>query len=220
MQKEITLTIPTDWDGVSLNKYLNLQKELKNYEDDDEAKFAVLLTVLCDLPGEYIKGLSITDYNDLKIELTSFLGKTEYPLQRIVKWKGKEYGFEPNLSQIAYGAYLDIAKHDSLTIDEKWAKVMNILYREIDTNVMGSYTIKPYNTTIDNSNEMLEWGMDIHFGAYFFFTLLLTDLVNSIPNFSREVVKYPHLLQTLRRSGATISQLLNWPTATLPNLPK
>lgn len=214
MQKEITLTVPTDWDGVSLKKYLNLQKELKNYEDDDEAKFAVLLSVLCGLPVEYISGLSITDYNDLKIELTSFLGKTEYPLQRIVKWKGKEYGFEPNLSQMAYGSYLDIVKHDSLTIDEKWAKVMNILYREVESNIMGSYTLKPYTTSVDNSNEMLEWGMDIHFGAYFFFTLLLTDLVNCIPNFLKEAAKYPHLQQTLQKSGVTISQLLNWPTVT------
>ena len=211
MQKQITLTIPTDWDGVSLKKYLNLQKELKNYEDNDEAKFAVLLSELCGLPAEYIKGLSVTDFNYLKLELSQFLGRNDYPLQRIIKWKGKEYGFEPNLSQMAYGAYLDIVKNDSLTIDDKWPRVMNILYREVESNIMGSYTLKPYNTAVDNSNEILEWGMDIHFGAYFFFTLLLMDLVSSIPNFSKEVVKYPHLLQTLRKNGVTINQLFNLP---------
>lgn len=36
MVKEITLTIPTDWSGVSLKKYLTLQNDLKNYADDEE----------------------------------------------------------------------------------------------------------------------------------------------------------------------------------------
>lgn len=209
MHKEITLTIPTDWDVVSFNKYLKLQKELKNYEDNEDAMVAIMLQQLCGLDVEYLAGLSKNDYNTIKKELANFTSHSDYPLKRIVKWKGKKYGFEPNLSQMAYGAYLDAIKYDTLSLDEKWPNIMNILYREIESELGDLYQIRPYRVDIDNTHEIKEWGMDIHFGAYFFFINLLMDLVSSIPNFSREVAKYPNLLPILRKSGVTISQLLN-----------
>ena len=43
MQKEITLTIPTDWSSVSLKKYLTLQKDMSNYADDEEAQTALMI---------------------------------------------------------------------------------------------------------------------------------------------------------------------------------
>jgi hypothetical protein len=220
MQTQISLSIPTDWDAISLKKYLNLQKELKNYEDDESAMMAIMLKDLCGLDPKYLSGLSITDYNTIKAELGNFIGKSEYPLQKIVKWKGKEYGFEPNLSQMAYGAYLDIVKYDSIAIDDKWVNIMNILYREVTDKTSDMYEIKPYSTAVDNTNEILEWGMDIHFGSFFFFINLLTDLVNSIPNFTMEVAKYPSLARTLQRSGVTINQLLNYPVGTSQSLVK
>lgn len=220
MHKEITLSIPTDWDSISLKKYLNLQKELKNYEDDEDAMIAVMLKELCGLDAKYLGGLSITDYNMLKLELGQFIGKNDYPLQKIVKWKGKEYGFEPNLSQMSYGAYLDIVKHDTLTIDDKWPSIMNILYRELTEKNGDMYEIKPYTTSVDNTKEILQWGMDVHFGSFFFFINLSMDLVNSIPNFSKEVEKYPHLARTLQRNGVTTNQLLNLPVEILQSLRK
>lgn len=209
MSKQITLTIPTDWNGISLKKYLALQKELTNYADDEEAMTAIMLQELCGLDAKYLSGLAVNDFLMLKNELNQFVSKVDHDLVPIVEWKGVKYGFEPNLSQMSYGAYLDISKFDSLAIDDNWAKVMNILYRPITEQKGEMYSTQAYTTGIDNTKEILQWGMDIHFGALFFFLHLSTDLVISIPNYLKEEDRHPHTMQILQKSGEVTKQLLN-----------
>jgi len=208
MNKQITLTIPTDWNGISLKKYLALQKELTNYAEDEDAVVAVMLETLCGLDAKYLSGLAVSDYLMLRTELSQFIGRVDHELVPIVEWNGKKWGFEPNLSKMAYGAYLDISKYDSLAIDDNWVKIMNILYRPIVEQKGTMYTTKPYDATEDNTKEMLQWGMNIHFGALFFFLHLSTDLVISIPNYLKEEDKHPHSMQILQRSGEVTKQLL------------
>lgn len=209
MNKQLTLTIPTDWNGIPLKKYLNLQKELTNYSDNEEAMTAIMLQELCGLDAKYLSGLAVNDFLMLKNELNQFISKVDHELVPIVEWKGVKYGFEPNLSQMSYGAYLDISKFDSLAIDDNWAKVMNILYRPIIEQKGEMYTTQPYIAGIDNTKEILQWGMDIHFGALFFFLHLSTDLVTSIPNYLKEEDNHPHSMQILQKSGEVTKQLLS-----------
>lgn len=209
MNKQITLTIPTDWNGISLKKYLNLQKELKNYSDNEDAMAAIMLQELCGLDAKYLSGLSVSDYLMIKNELNGFISKVDHDFVPIVEWKGVKYGFEPNLSQMSYGAYLDISKYESLAIDDNWVKVMNILYRPITEQKGEMYTTQAYGVDNDNTKEILQWGMDIHFGALFFFLHLSTDLVTSIPNYLKEGDNHPHSMQILAKSGQVTKQLLN-----------
>lgn len=213
MVQELTLHIPTDWNDVSLDRYLKLQNLLKQYADDEEATTAVLMVELCGLDAEYLKQVAIEDFLMLKTELSKFITRTDYPLQRFVKWNGVEFGFEPNLSQMSYGAYLDISKFSSIAIDENWVKIMNILYRPVTRKNGDMYEIEPY-TLKDNTGIIKEWGMDIHFGTLFFFLLLSTDLVSSIPNFLKEVEHLPNIKQTLLKSGQLTRRLLNLPEET------
>lgn len=209
MTKELTLTIPTDWNGISLKKYLTLQKELANYADDEEAMIAIMLQTLCGLDAKYLSSLAINDYLMLRQELSQFIGKVDHELVPIVEHNGKKWGFEPNLSQMTYGAYLDISKYESMAIDDNWVKIMNILYRPIVEQKGEMYTIQPYDAGVDNTKEILEWGMDIQFGALFFFLHLSTDLVTSIPSFLKEGDNHPHSMQILQRSGEVTKQLLS-----------
>ena len=137
MVKEIELTIPTDWDGVSLKKYLALKDEMKNYEDDEEAGTAVMLWHLCGLDPSFLKSISMQDYSAIRQELASFINRTELPLQRFVWINGVEYGFEPNLSKMSYGAYIDITQYKEITINDNWAKIIilftdRLLKREVN----------------------------------------------------------------------------------------
>jgi hypothetical protein len=211
MSKQITLTIPTDWNGISLKKYLNLQKELKNYAEDEDALVAIMLQELCGLDAKYLAGLSVSDYIMIKNELNGFISKVDHDFIPIIEWNGVKYGFEPNLSQMTYGAYLDISKYDSLAIDDNWVKIMNILYRPIVELKGTMYTTQPYNVGMDNTKDILQWGMDIHFGALFFFLHLSTDLVTSIPNYLKEEDNHQHSMQILAKSGQVTKQLLNSP---------
>lgn len=211
MVKEITLTIPTDWSGVTLKKYLTLQKDMKNYGDDEEAQTALMLSHLCGLDAEYIKSLSIEDYNTVRMTLEGFITNTEYPLQRIIKIDGKEYGFEPNLSQMAYGAYVDISKFGQLTIDDNWPKIMSILYRPITDKKGDMYSIEAYKGEIDDKL-FLQVPMDVHFGTLFFFVNTLTDLLSATLKFLKVEGMPPNIKSILEKSGEITKHLLNLQT--------
>ena len=159
MGKEITLTIPTDWAGISLKKYLNLQRDLANYSDSEEAMTALMFSHLCGLDAEYVQSLNVEDFNNIKGILEGFINTTDLPLQKIIKIGDIEYGFEPNLSQISYGAYADISKFGELTINDNWAKIMSILYRPIAHRKGDTYSIKPYEG-IGDEKIWIEVSMD------------------------------------------------------------
>lgn len=208
MQKQIELRIPTSYEDITLRKWLELQKDLKNYEDDEEATTAVLMLHLCGLSPEYLTGISLDDYNLLKHELLQFIGKTDLELQRFVNIDGVEYGFEPNLSQMSYGAYADITKHSNITIDENWAKIMNILYRPVEKKSMGNYSITKYEGA-KGEEKWLDVPMHIHFGALFFLFNLLTDLLSATLKYSMAEEVHPQYKKILERSGEAILQLLS-----------
>ena len=214
---EITLTIPTDYSSVPLKKWLALMDDIKNYEGDEEAITALTLHHLCDLDPQWIKGLSIEDMNMLKGELSRFISNTELPFQRFITIDGVEYGFEPNLSQMAYGAYLDITQWDTITIDGNWAKIMSILYRPVIKKQGELYSIKPYDGKID-SHKFLNVGMDVHFGALFFFTNLSMDLLNATLNSLKVEELAPNIKSILVRSGKDIQRLSNWQPEILQSL--
>jgi hypothetical protein len=217
MKKEIEISIPQGYDDVTLKKYLTLQKELKNYEGEVEAQAAVLVTYLCGIDTDILAGLGKKDYNLISSELGKWIGNTDFNLQRVITIDGVEHGFEPNLSNIAYGAYADITQYGTLTIDDNWAKIMSILYRPITKRVRDTYEIEKYNGEID-SDKFLGVSMDIHLGTLFFFVHLSTDLLKNILNYTK-VEEFPHNIKSiLERSGALMQLSLNLPTETLERL--
>ena len=214
MVKEIELKIPTSYGDISLAKWLELQNELENYKDDPNAVTAIMLYHLCGLDPKYLKTITVDDYTLVKSELEGFLANVDLPLQRIIKIDGIEYGFEPNLSQMTYGAYADITQYKQLTIDNNWAKIMSILYRPVTHKKGEMYSIKAYDGEM-REEMFLNVGMDIHFGALFFFVNLLMDLLNSILNSTMAKDIHPNIKQILERSGQLIPHSLTSPVEIL-----
>jgi len=214
---EITLTVPTDYSSVTLKKWLALMDDIKNYEGDEEAITALTLHHLCGLDPQWIKGLSLEDMNTLKRELSSFISNTELPFQRFITIDGVEYGFEPNLSQMPYGAYLDITQWDTITIDSNWAKIMSILYRPVTKKKGELYQIQGYDGKPD-ADKFLGVGMDVHFGALFFFTNLSMELLNATLNSLKVEELPPNIKSILARSGKDMLRLSNWQPEILQSL--
>jgi len=182
MKQELTITVPTKWSAVSLEKYLKMRKDMETYKDNDEAIYAVLFYHLCNVDAPTINKLDIQTYTAIQTDLSRFMQNTEYPLQQFVTIDGKEYGFEPNLSQMAYGAYVDLGKYENLTIDDKWHEVMSIL------------------------------DMEVHFGALGFFTNLLQDCQKGILKYLKETGEIPtNILSILERSGKLTLPSTHWP---------
>lgn len=220
MKKEVKIVVPNDWSAVTLKKYLELRKDMSNYEDDKDAVVACMFHHLCDFPVEYINGLRHDTYNQIVNDLVSFLNKIEYPLQQFIEIDGVEYGFEPNLSQMSYGAYVDITKYDSINIDDNWAEIMSILYRPVTKKVGKLYEIQPYSGNIDKE-KFLNVSMDKHFGAVFFFKSLLMDLSKDTLSSLMDLKEIsPSISTTLERSGKLIHQLSNLPMVTSKELTK
>jgi len=209
MTKEIKINVPQNWSGITLREYLKFQRDLKVYGEEEVGYMACILHHICGIGPEYISKLPTDIYTNIKGDLMQFIGNTQLPLKRIITIDGKEYGFEPNLSKIAYGAYLDITKYDTLTIDENWGKVMSILYRPVKSKSGALYTIEPYNGYIDDE-KFLNVGMDVHFGALGFFFLLSEDLVKDILKSLKVENLPPSIKSILEENGEAMQVLSNW----------
>ena len=94
---------------------------------------------------------------------------------------------------------------------------MNILYRPIVKKQGELYTIKPYVPNDDDS-KWLSVGMDIHFGALFFFVHLSIDLLSSTLKSTMAMDLPPNIKSILARSGNHIPQYLNSPMEMLRSL--
>lgn len=219
MVQEIGINIPQSYGDISLEKWLELQNQIETYKDDEEAITALVFYHLCGLQPEWIKGLALDDYAMIKADLENFISKTDLPLQKFVWIDGVEYGIEPNLSQMAYGAYVDITRWDTFTIDKNWQKIMNILYRPVEKKTGDMYSIKPYIPN-DDDGKWLKVGMDVHFGALFFFVHLSTDLLSSILKSTMEMELPHNIKQTLVRSGKAILPYMNLQTEILQGIRK
>ena len=220
MKKEIQIKVPTDWSAVTLQTYLDLQKDLKTYGETEEGYVACLFHHLTGFPVEWIKSLDIDTFISIKNDLVGFMGNVELPLKKFVHIDGVEYGFEPNLSKMAYGAYLDIVNYDTFQIDDNWSKVMSILYRPVTKRMGDLYEIKDYDGDIDGV-KFLNVGMDTHWGALFFFVRILTELLNDTLNSLMEQVEIPHNIKSiLAENGKTTPLSFNSPVEILERLKK
>lgn len=214
MRKTLTLEIPTSWKDVTLKQYLALQADLEAYKDDEEAQTALMLLHLCGLDAEYLNKLSADSYNKVRSKLNEFISPESIELQQFITIDGIEYGFEPNLSKMSYGAYADITKHDTIAIDKNWSKVMSILYRPVTKKEKERYDIQTYDGNIDDT-KWLDVNMEVHWGALFFFVRLQMDLLKGILKSLKEEELPASMKSILARSGELMQQSLNWPMASL-----
>lgn len=207
MKKEITIVVPNDYSAITLRKYLRLQKDLEIYKDDEDAVTATLFYHLCNVEPGIMSKIDAETFIKIKEQLYSFLAKDDFKLERFVTINGVEYGFEPNLSQMAYGAYVDIAKYKELKIDNNWHKIMAILYRPVTKKVGKLYEIEEY-TGKEDADIWKEVNMNVHFGTLFFFINLSKDLLSFTLKSLKEGTEIsPNIKSILETSGEVISQL-------------
>ena len=207
MKQILEIQVPNDYSAITLTKFLQLQKDLKVYGDDEEAKLATLFYHLCGVEPGVMTKIDTATFIKIKEQLLSFIARETFELQPFVTINGIEYGFEPNLSEIAYGAYVDISKYDELNINENWEKIMAILYRPVKKKIGKLYEIEQY-TGNEPSEHWREVSMEIHFGTLFFFInlskVLLKNTLKSLIQNHQEIP--PNIKSILAASGALINQ--------------
>ena len=210
---KVKVRIPTDWNDITLETYLKYRKTLDLYKDDDEDELDMIdksiiisLDILCGVAPNFASQMPIEMLQHVMDSLNKFMTETKFDLQRIITIDGIEYGFEPNLSNMSYGAYLDISKYDNITIDTNWQKIMAILYRPILSKSGKLYEIKEY-TGMEDDTIFLKTTMDINFGCIGFFLHLSKDLALYTLKSLKEGQEMNLLLQSImERSGKDTPQ--------------
>jgi hypothetical protein len=207
---EIEIVVPNDYSGITLRQYLNLQKDIELYKEDEEAMNAALFYHICGIEPKVLHQLDREVFTKVKSQLYSFLGNINFLLQRTITFEGVKYGFEPNLSKMSYGAYLDLTKFPTMGIDEHWPKILSILYRPIERETGALYSISEYKGWKEwETEKWLDVNMDFHFGCFFFFNRLYKDLSLGILNSLKETEGIPPSIKSiLEKSGEGINQLL------------
>ena len=209
MKQTIKVLALTEWKDITLSKYLELMGDIDAYRDDQKAVDTLMLHHLCGIPYEEISNVSVQSYNILKDKLSKFLKPEDIQLQRFITIGDIEYGFEPNLSTMSYGAYADISQYDTISIDKNWAKIMSILYRPVTKKEKhGLYQIEKYDAKIDEK-KWLDVTMDVHFGTLFFFLNLQLDLMKDTLNSLTETEVHPSIKLILAKSGELMQQYSN-----------
>ena len=220
MKKEIKIEVPKNYSAVSFKKYLNIQKDLADYKDDEQAQDAFLLYNLCGITPEIARKLDNKTVNKVKTDLYELLNNQDYELQKKITINDVEYGFEPNLAEMSYGAYLDVCKHEELALDKNWPNVLSILYRPITKTSGALYEIKPYDSSdVLDPKEWLDVNMDFMFGCFFFFNRIYLDcLKDTLKSLTEETLTQtqvgPHIKQALLESGKLINLLSSSPKMT------
>lgn len=197
---DLEIKVPQNWSAVPLRKYLKLIADMETYKDTPEAIDATLFYHLCDVEPGHISKLDISIYTDIRDDLYKLMNIKDAPLKRIINIDGVKYGFEPNLSEMEYGSYLDLMKYEEVKIDENWAEMMSILYRPVTNTIGELYEIKTYDGKLDKE-KFLDVTMDVHFGAMFFFLNTLTDLLNSTQSSLKK-----ELEENLHKSNTTLAK--------------
>jgi hypothetical protein len=198
MKQVLEIKVPNDYSAITLTKFLQMQKDLKMYEDDEEAKLATLFYHLCNIEPSTMQKIDTATFTQIKEQLLSFVAQEKFDLIPFVNINGVKYGFEPNLSEIAYGAYVDISKYDELNINENWEKIISLLYRPVTKEIGRLYELAPY-TGKEPSEHWRDVNMDVHFGALFFF-------INLSKGLSRNILK--SLIQNHQEIPANIKSIL------------
>ena len=185
-RQKFEVTIPTEWKDITISefqRYLQIAKSKRKTRDEE------IIALFCKLDKKTIKKIKLKDKNILVDKINTFINtKNETKLQKRVTFKGKDYGFVPNLSKITTGEFVDIEEYGR-NINENLHKVMSVLYREIDKEVNEFYSVKPYDPDELEIDKFKDFPMSTTLSAIDFFFRLGMNLLEDLNNYSMEVMR-------------------------------
>ena len=226
---KVTIFYPQTWTDVKYKDYLQFHNHLKDYEEDSNEYQEELLLAssiyLHKVPAQYFLKLPANVLDKIQFNTSQLLKQmNKMPLVKTIFFDKHEYGFIPDLENMAYGEYLDLIEYSK----DFWKNtpiVMSILYRPIIKQSGKLYDIEPYNGTNEDTIHLFESAltMDIIFGAASFFLRLQAELANSmILSSSQQMEKIITTQQKeiLAKGGEAILQSFHSQMETLRKLMK
>ena len=185
-KKQFEVIVPTEWKDITIEeyqRYLQIAKSKRRTRDDE------IISMFCKIDKELIKRLKLKDKKVLVDKINKFVNsKNETSLEKRIKFKGRQYGFIPNLSKITTGEFVDIEEYGK-DINKNLHRIMSVLYREIDKTSGKLYNVKGYDPDELEIDKFKDLPMSTTLSAIDFFFRLGTRLLGDLNNYSQEVVK-------------------------------
>ena len=183
-KEQFEVIVPTEWKDITIaeyQRYLQIAKTKRKTRDDE------IISMFCKIDKKLIKKLQLKHKKLLVDKINKFVNsKNETILEKRIKFKGKQYGFIPNLSKITTGEFVDIEEYGK-DINKNLHRIMSVLYREIDRESGRFYSVKPYDPDELEIDKFKELPMSTTLSAIDFFFHLGKNLLEDLNNYSRVV---------------------------------
>ena len=204
---ELELSVPTDLSSITLGQYQRYMKVIEE-NGDDAADFLALKTIeiFCNISLKDVLNIPAKDA-DKVLGIINKAFEEKPNLIRRFDLLGVDMGFEPQLENIALGAYIDV--EDNISDWSRMHKAMAALYRPVNFKQKDKYTVAPYEPSEEVSNLMKEMPLDVVMSAMVFFYDLGKELLKAIPSYIQKNLTEEQtyqLKQTLAQNGVGINQ--------------
>lgn len=201
---KLTLTIPETLKEITLNQY---QQWLKVAEDKEMTDFLKqkMIEIFCGITLNQVLQIKATDVDEIVNDLSK-LFKQDTNLINKFTLEGVEYGFEPKIDDISFGAYVDL---DTYMADwQQMHKAMSVLFRPVTFTKKKKYLIEEYESA--NKYDLKEMTLDVVFGSLVFFWRLRNELQKHILSFlanQSEITLPPEMKASLLNGIGTTQSL-------------
>lgn len=164
--KEVKILIPESARELTIEQY---QKFLK-VEGNETFTMLKALELFANIPLKVAYAMKADDILSISTDIFTMIS-VKHPLVKRLSFRGKEYGFVPNLEEMSFGEYIDLDNY--LSDMQSLHKTIGVLYRPITIDKGGLYEIEPYNGTDGYS----DFPLDVALGATLFFYRLSNRLL-------------------------------------------
>ena len=215
---KVKLTVPTSLSEIKLKDYVRFMNVVKG-SNDAEFINQKMVECFCGIDLKDVAKISLSDLDGL-VEHFNKLFETKGKFIERFEFKGREFGFIPNLDKITNGEYMDI---DSNISDvNNYHILMGIMYRPIRHTYKHKYDIEPYDPDNINFDEFKELTLDIVLPALVFFYHLGIELLKVLPRFLEEEMNKMNIPKSTNsvRGGDGINAYTHLLKETLPSLMK
>lgn len=203
---QIELSVPTALSDITLGQYQKYLKVLEENEGADDFLALKTIEIFCKISLKDVLSIPAKDAEKVLGIITKAFEEKPNLIRRF-DLLGVDMGFEPQLENIALGAYIDV--EDNISDWQKMHKAMAALYRPVNFKSKDKYTVAPYEPSEDVSALMREMPLDVAMSAMVFFYALGMELLKAIPNYIQSNLTEEQtyqLKQTLAQGGGGINQ--------------
>ncbi len=204
---ELELSVPTDLSSITLGQYQRYMKVIEENGDDADDFLALkTIEIFCNISLKDVLNIPAKDA-DKVLGIINKAFEEKPNLIRRFDLLGVDMGFEPQLENIALGAYIDV--EDNISDWSRMHKAMAALYRPVNFKQKDKYTVAPYEPSEEVSNLMKEMPLDVVMSAMVFFYDLGKELLKAIPSYIQKNLTEEQtyqLKQTLAQNGVGINQ--------------